>query len=341
MREGKNPIRDQRLENKECNHVIIVPFFISNKEEYFSGTLDILKLCLKSLRLNSCYDSQIHLVANGYRSIAIEKELIELHHQSTIDHLSIISKPVGKVNAILSVLRNVRSSFVTITDADVLFLPQWDKEVFTVFKNFKKAAAVSPVPVFRTHNRLTSNIWADYLFSNKLSFSDVEDPEAMTQYAKSIGWPWLDKKYKTKYMTLTASNGDKAVVGNGHFCVTYNTSIFKALPYENADFILGGNSENKYLDEPAVLCDGYRLATLSNNAYHMGNKPEPWMSDLLNSFLPLEKEDFTILNHKFRPRKLTYKIKIKLFKNLLSRFKLLYVFYRAKGLSKNDIEFIK
>ena len=341
MREGKNPIRDLLLKDQNNNHVVIIPFFISDKEEYFSGTLDVLKLCLKSLQINSLYHSQIYVVANGYRSIPIEQELVQLHQEGLIDHLSLITKSIGKVNAILSVLRNIRSSFVTITDADVLFLPEWDKEVFKVFRNFKKAAAVSPVPIFRSHNRLTANIWFDYLFSKKLSFSNVRNPEAMTRYANSIGWSWLDQKYKTKYMTLTTSNGEKAVVGNGHFCVTYNVSIFKTLSYENAEFILGGNSEKKYLDKPAVLCDGYRLATMSNNAYHMGNKLEPWMQEQIEGFKSIDKKECEVTPYSFEKRQILHFIKFKIFKGLLSKLNLVNRFYKFKGLKNNEIELLQ
>jgi hypothetical protein len=338
MREGSNPIRDQLVDYDNNKHVIIIPYFISDNQEYFNDTLEILKLCLQSLQKNSTYKHQIHLVANGHRSVAIEKELLELHQLRLIDHLSMISQAIGKVNAILSVLRNVRSSYVTITDADVLFLPRWDEHVFNVFRHFKKAAAVSPVPIFRTHNRLTANIWADYLCSKNLSFSKVEDPDAMTQYAKSIGWPWLDEKYKTKYLTVKAKDNFKAVVGNGHFCVTYNNSVFANLTYENSNYILGGNSELKYLDQPAILCDGYRLSTKANHAYHMGNKLESWMPDLAAEFNKIAKQELDVTPTLFKNQPLRFFIKFKVFKGILSKLKLTQQFYRSKGLKKNEID---
>jgi len=340
MRKGDNPVRNKRIDKAGKSHVIIIPYFIS-EEAYFLDTLNILEHCLKSLKTNSVYDFSVHLVANGSRSVSIENKLVELHQQGFIDDLTIITRPVGKVNAILSVLRNVRSPYVTVTDADVLFLPEWDKHVFDVFKNFTKAAAVSPVPIFRTHNRLTANIWYDYFFSNKLRFENVVDKESMTRYAKSIGWPWLDEKFKTKYMTLRSNSNLKAVVGNGHFCVTYNNSVFKALPYENSEYILGGNSEFKFLDQPAVLTDGYRLSTLTNHAYHMGNRLEPWMLKLAAEFTPVQKERLNVTSKIFKNKKRLFFIKFKVFKTLLVKFRLLESFYKLKGLMDKELDIFK
>jgi hypothetical protein len=333
MRKGDNPIRDQRIAKTDTQHTVVIPYFIS-KDSYFEDTLKILEYCLSSLKSNSCYHSNVHVVANGSHSALVQQQLCDFMEQGLIDDLSIITRPIGKVNAILSVLRNVRSSYVTITDADVLFLPSWDEHVFDVFHHFPKAAAVSPVPIFRTYNRLTANIWWDYFFSSKLRFTPVKDKDSLTKYAKSIGWPWLDDKFKTSYMTLSSKKGFKAVVGNGHFCVTYNTSVFKALPYENTEFILGGDSEHKYLDQPAALCDGYRLATLSNHAYHMGNQAEPWMCELMSSFSSISKTQLPIDAAIFKLQKTSCFLKFKCFKYLLVKLKLLKWFYQQKGLLK-------
>ena len=64
------------------------------------------------------------------------------------------------------------------------------KSVVNVFEH-SKSGAVCPVPVFRKHLNLTSNIWLRYIFSKKLYFRPVKNPEALTRFANSIGWPMV------------------------------------------------------------------------------------------------------------------------------------------------------
>jgi hypothetical protein len=54
---------------------------------------------------------------------------------------------------------------VTISDADVLFLANWQRETYQVFESFPKAGSVSPCPNSRLLKYYTANILFDKLFS--------------------------------------------------------------------------------------------------------------------------------------------------------------------------------
>ena len=255
-----------------------------------------------------------------------------------IDELIIETENIGKVNSILKALRTADERLITITDGDVLFLNDWEKEILKIFNAFPRAGMVSPVPVFRTHLRLTSNIWLKYLLSSKLKFRKVKNTEAMTKFANSIGWPWLDKKFKDVILTLKAKDNTVAVVGNSHFVGTYKKEVFDKLPKKNSNYKLGGNSETEYLDIPVLKYGAFRLATYNNYAYHLGNTMEPWMEKELKDIKDESKEInnfkyLTILKQSpfnyFVTEKLFKKIfKIKLFKK--------WIFSR-KGLNNEQV----
>lgn len=333
MREGDNPTRDVILSLNESSHRIIIPLYIPNESDYYSDAFQIFNYCLQSILKTSNSLVKITVVSNGC-SGTVNKKLFQLQEEGYIDELIIETEAIGKINSILKAVRTANERLITITDADVLFDNGWEEAVLEVYKAFPKAGSVSPVPVFRTHLRLTCNIWFRNLFSKKLYFRPVKNPKAMTEFAKSIGWRWLDIKYKDVIATLEAKNGTIAVLGCSHFVVTYKREVFNCMPKENTIFQLGGNSELFYTDLPVIKMGGYRLATYDNFAYHMGNKVESWMENKFNNLNLIEK---SIINYehlpKLRKSKLEYFITEKFFRKLFGIKSFYRLVLKYKGLT--------
>ena len=211
MRKGDNPTKGGKLIQKvECYHRVIIPLHIPHELDYYQDAFRIFELCLFSLSKTASSKIKISIVSNN-SSDEINERLVQLYKQGQFDELIFEREAIGKINSILKAIRTVEERLVTITDADVLFCNGWEEAIVEVFEAFPKAGAVCPVPVFRKHFLLTSNIWLRYLFSKKLAFIPVKNPEALTRFANSIGWPWLDIKYKDVIGTLKAKNGTIAV----------------------------------------------------------------------------------------------------------------------------------
>lgn len=289
MRKGTNISKDILLPKTDSYHRVIIPLFIPEEEEYYKDAFAIFNYCIKSIRKTSCSVIKISVVSNG-SSDAVNLKLLKMQQENLIDDLIVIKENIGKINSILKALRTSQERLITITDADVLFDNDWEKEVLKIFEAFPKAGSVSPVPVFRNHFRLTSNIWLAYLFSSKLKFRPVKDPEGMTLFANSIGWPWLDNKYKDVIATLKSKKEVVAVLGSSHFVCTYKREIFTKMPEKNSIYRLGGDSEYLYTDLPVIKAGGYRLATYGNFAYHLGNVAEEWMTEKYNQLKDADKQ---------------------------------------------------
>ena len=338
MRKGNNPSRNFILPVSNSNHRIIIPLYIPNEEAYYRDAFTIFNYCLNSVQKTAFSTLKVSVISNGSCN-AVNTKLVQLQQQGLIDELIIEKEAVGKINSILKAVRTAQERLITITDADVLFDNGWEKAVVDVFEAFPKAGSVSPVPVFRTHLRLTANIWFRYFFSKKLQFRPVKNPEAMTMFANSIGWPWLDIKYKDVIGTLQAKNGIIAVLGCSHFVVTYKREVFDALPKENSKYQLGGDSEFLYTDEPVLKMGGYRLATYDNYAFHMGNVFEDWMKDKFNDLKSIDKEanTYKYLN-RLKRAKFNYFVTEKLFKKIFT-IKGFYKFVlKGKGLTLEQIK---
>ncbi|PIA78010.1 hypothetical protein BFR04_07195 [Gaetbulibacter sp. 4G1] len=337
MRKGENLSKDQILVDSSINHRIIIPLYIPSETGYYEEAFSIFKMSLISLAKTTMYKNSVTVIADGCCDDVNDK-LLSLYKSSQINELIIERTNIGKVNAILKALRTVTEPFVTITDADILFLNDWDKEVFNVFKVFKKAAVVSPIPVFRKQFSFTVNIWVDYLFSKKLKFRPVKNPEALERFAQSIGWNTLEHRFKDVIMTLK-ENDTTVVISAVHCVATYKTDYLKTIPKENSKYKLGGDSEGLYLDAPPFNLDGYRLSTYNNYAYHIGNKKESWLDLAFKSIEDtfIKSEIPMIFSKKPRKKSLKYfseKILLKLIKN-----KRIYNYLLLKkGLSKAQLK---
>lgn len=338
MRKGVNPTKGGKLIVKEsCDHRVIIPLHIPNEEGYFVDAFRIFKMCYKSLLKTSTSTIKISVVSNKCCE-EINKKLLIIYDEGTIDELIIVKEGVGKINSVLKALRTAEERLITITDADVLFLNGWEDRILEVFKAFPMAGAVCPVPVYRKHLDLTYNIWFDHLLSNKIRFESIEDVPSLEMFAKSLGWAFLPEEFGDTIGTLKAKDGTKAVLGCSHFVATYKSEVFKALPEENSLFLIDGNSEYEYLDKPTIACDGYRLATASNNAYHLGNKVEDWMQD---SFDNLQQRDQKYIDFKefkvLKSAPFKYWFIQKVFKKILKNRFVLDRILKRKGLNKKQL----
>jgi hypothetical protein len=337
MRKGKNIVKDIILQLNKSNHRVIIPLHIPNEEGYYKDAFQIFVYCLSSLRVTSFSNLKISIISNGSCE-EVNRNLFRMYEKEDFDELIIESNPIGKINSILKALRSAEERYITITDADILFMNGWERSVFDIFESFPKAAAVSPLPVFRTQNHYTSNIIFDYFFSKKMQFSVVKSPEALTRFANSIGWPWLDNKWKDVIMTIKGNNGIKAVVGCNHCVVTYKKEIFEAMPKGNSEFVLGGNSEALYLDRLNQLYDGYRLTTYNNFAYHLGNQIEDWMVPTFESLKKEQKLDYKIESKLLKRRQVHYFLKSIVFKKIMNVKYIRSNFYLWKGLDKTKLK---
>ena len=286
MRVGFNPNKDKVLPKSDYTHQVIVPVYIPHQKDYFKDSFQILQLCLESL-FKTCHAKTYITVVNNGSCVEVVNYLNQLHQEVKIQEL-IHTTAIGKLNAILKGLSGHQFPLITITDADVMFLNDWQKATYEVFEAFPKTCLVCTTPSSKSFNDKTFNILTERLFSKSLAFSMVKNPTAFEAFATSIGNPNFYKSvHFEKYLTLT-NDKISAVVGAGHFVATYRGDIFSDLGVTATSFSLGGTSEAEILDLPVIRKGYWRLSTDENYTYHLGNVIEPWMQETFNA---LKNED--------------------------------------------------
>ncbi len=278
MRKGLNPNKD-KTGGTAYLHQVIIPIYIPQLKGYFTESLQVLKVCIQSLVKSSQPYTFISLVSNG-SCREVEEYLKFLYNTGEIQEV-IFTSNTGKYNAIIKALSGHNIPLVTISDADIFFKPNWQEETFKIFKNFKKAGVVGLIPQFLSYQSQCENLIFDHLFSSKLKFGKVEEPEALIKFYRSIGWKPNYPKERLRFALYLNHKNVKAVVGAGHAVATYRRELFDRIANFN-QFKMGGNSE-EILDSLAPIKGYYRFTTPKNMAFHLGNKLEKNYLDELNS----------------------------------------------------------
>jgi len=274
MRVGLNPNKDLTLETSSYVHQVVIPVYIPNQEGYFKDSFKILKICLESL-FNTVHDKTFITIVNNGSCHEVIDYLDELYSENKIHEL-IHTENIGKLNAIIKGLVGNTIELVTISDADVLFLPDWQWETTRIFKEVPKAGMVGIVPQFKMYEAYCGNVIFENLFNKKLKFLPVKNPDALKAFYKSIGWKSDYNQDYLKYnLGIEINSNLNVLIGSGHFIATYKKDIFQEIT-SYIGYKLGGVSET-YLDKAPLLKDYWRLTTYDNYAFHMGNVFENWM----------------------------------------------------------------
>ncbi|WP_435577743.1 glycosyltransferase family 2 protein [Gilvibacter sp.] len=334
MRSGFNPNKDQLQQEAVYSHQLLIPVYIPNHEGYFKDSLEILKCCLKSLEKTVHRRTFITVVNNGSSETVrdyLDKQLVD----GGIHEL-IHSTNIGKINAILKGLAGHDFELVTIADADVLFCSGWQEATYEIFRAFPKAGAVAPLSFPTFFKYYTAPVWADHWSSSALKFQEVRDPESLKAFAHSIGNAEFYKPAHLEKQLVLTHNGVAAGVGSGHFVNTYRGSLFDPPVGKHSPYQLGGDSETRFVDQPAMDAGAYRLSTLKGYAFHMGNTLEPWMHEELEGLEKSSLETVDIPWNKLRAKPLR-NWWVKLIFKLLTRGPIWNRLLRSKGLSANQL----
>lgn len=306
MRIGANPAKANHDLSGYGAHRVVIPVYIPHFEGYFQHALEVLQLCLESLRLTTEGRAAVTIIANGCAP-AVLKEL-QLHYQAGwLNQLLFNCDNRGKVDAVVSVARGCFEPLVTVADCDVLFKQGWLEAVEELFQTFPECGFACPFP---SPAGLWYHTTATILGAwprGELGFAKVAQDAALERFAQSIGRPDYIQPELRKAQLIVQRHGQVACVGAGHFVCTLRKEVIAEMPPGPSLKAIEGRSEVEWLDVPPDRMGCWRLSTPDAWVDHMGNLPEQWMhdelADLLNRPLPSPSQTD---NHASAPLKLRW-----------------------------------
>ena len=280
MRLGTNPQKQEKKVTLTTNHRVVVVVYIPNEEGFYKDSFDVFKMCLNSLIDTINSNAAITVVNNGSHS-KVSEFLNHYLKERKIDTLISHNENIGKIDAQIGAARGAREKYITLTDADILFVKGWQEKVDEVFAVFPNVGSVSPIPVRAGLYFGTSSTLLQVLFK-KIKFKFIPIPENFinfNKYLESINWEM--ETAEDNNWPIIEKNGMRAVIGSGHQVLTIDRDIlFTTTPSNPSLILVGGTSEHNYVDFPIDKAGKLRLSTYNNYAFHMGNKLESWMIDL-------------------------------------------------------------
>lgn len=333
MRVGFNPNKDKKVPESSFFHQVVIPVYIPNLDGYFKDSLTILKYCLESL-FRTCHDKTYISVVNNGSCLEVVNYLNKLYEENKIQEL-INTTNIGYINAMLKGVAGQNFTFFTTADADVLFLNGWQEETYKIFETIPKTGVVSPSPSPKVLKFLTSNILFEKGFSTKMKFTHNKVPDAMLSFVNSIGAKDSLKEVHLKKCLTFQSKSVRAIVGSGHFVVTYRSDIFDALNKRYTPYALGGDSD--YIFDLPVVKKGYwRLSTEANYAYHMGNVMEKWIEEKFSDVKEVNNYYDCPKLIKFKNNRFENWLKTVFFVKIIYRKPIWRLFLQWKGLTKEE-----
>ena len=307
MRIGSNPEKFRKEIPGKAYHRVIVPVYIPSSEGYFKEAFEVLKLNIESLLL-TVHDKTRITIYNNNSTPAVKNYIDDIYDKhEVVDQVFHSKENLGKINAILAGVKGNLEPLISITDSDVLFKHDWQKNVESVFIQFPSAGMVSPVPNSIAYKGFTANNWfAGILGDSRIGFQEVMDPGEMKMFENSLGKEvtLYSDIHLEKYLVLK-NGSSKAVMGSGHFVATLRREVFDKGSDKPAFIKIQGGVENKFIDIPNEDLGYLRLSTLKNYAFHMGNVPEQWMQEEFNKLSLREPNEPTQDSRLLRAEPLT------------------------------------
>jgi glycosyltransferase involved in cell wall biosynthesis len=148
MRKGQNPAkfvkdvaRPQRITVALLNYI---PFLSG----FYAETLDVLKVCMESMRKDAGPPFDLMVFDNG-SCPEVRDFLVKEKEEGRIQYLILSEKNVGKGGAWNVILAGSPGEIIAYTDSDVLFSPNWLSRSVEILEVFPNVGMVTARP-FRT-----------------------------------------------------------------------------------------------------------------------------------------------------------------------------------------------
>ncbi len=235
MRKGQNPAkfvkdvaRPQRITAALLNYI---PFLSG----FYAETLDVLKVCMESMRKDAGLPFDLMVFDNG-SCPEVRDFLVKEKEEGRIQYLILAEKNMGKGGAWNVMLAGAPGEIIAYTDADVLFSPKWLSRSVEILETFPNVGMVTARP-FRTPPEFYEGTlkWARDAERAKLEEGQFIPWERFLEFNLSLGQTEEENKkvyaetrdWKIDYKGVTA------MAGASHWQFTaYKSTLQQFLPFD-------------------------------------------------------------------------------------------------------------
>lgn len=233
MRKGQNPAKFVKDVARPERITVALLNYIPFLSGFYAETLDVLKICLESMRKGAGLPFDLMVFDNG-SCAEVRDFLVHEKDEDRIQYLVLSEKNMGKGGAWNVIFGGVPGEIIAYTDSDVLYSPNWLKRSVEILETFPNVGMVTARP-FRTPPEFYSTTldwarkdaaledgqfipWETFLEFN-LSLGQTEE-ENRKVYAETKDW-------RIQYKGVTA------MAGASHWQFTaYKSTLQRFLPFD-------------------------------------------------------------------------------------------------------------
>jgi len=233
MRKGQNPAKFVKDVARPQPITVALLNYIPFLSGFYAETLDVLKVCMESMRKDAGLPFDLMVFDNG-SCAEVRDFLIKEKDEGRIQYLILAEKNMGKGGAWNIILAGAPGEIIAYTDSDVLFSPKWLSRSVEILETFPNVGMVTARP-FRTPPEFYESTlqwarenakledgqfipWVTFLEFN-LSLGQTEE-ENKKVYAETKDW-------RIQYKGVTV------MAGASHWQFTsYKSTLGQFLPFD-------------------------------------------------------------------------------------------------------------
>jgi len=148
MRKGQNPAKFVKDVARPERITVALLNYIPFLSGFYAETLDVLKMCMESMRKDAGLPFDLMVFDNG-SCPEVRDFLVKEKDEGRIQYLILAEKNMGKGGAWNVMLAGAPGEVIAYTDSDVLFSPKWLSRSVEILETFPNVGMVTARP-FRT-----------------------------------------------------------------------------------------------------------------------------------------------------------------------------------------------
>jgi glycosyltransferase involved in cell wall biosynthesis len=274
MRVGQNPAKSVQGVPQPAEVTVAVVVYIPFLGGYYAESLEIFKLCLESIRVNTHIPYDL-MVFDNASCPEVRDYLLGLHADGGIQFLSLSDKNLGKVGAWNYIVGAAPGKYISYADADVYHYPGWLAPLIDTLETFPNAGMVTGMPLLAAEEKSSATVvWAEQNPEVEFERGHLLPWEDFYRHSGTLGRPEEEQRqfYQDNPIVRFSTQGRTYYAGAGHFQFAARKKILQQFFPLSADRPMG---QVRQLDD-AINAAGYlRLSTPEWHVQHIGNTLPP------------------------------------------------------------------